>query len=394
MTDMAESESDVSTDVSALPMLSHSVSYTSIQKPPFVVSVIGSGNWGTTVAKIIAENTRENPLLFEQKVRMWVYEEEFEGSNLSDIINTEHVNKKYLPGIKLPDNLVAVPDLLEAVQYSNILIFNIPHQHLEKILSQLRGNIDPRARAISCLKGLRVNLDGVELLPDIIQDALGIHCGVLAGANLAQEVAEQRFSETTVGYPLPADYKPGDVDHTVLYTLFHRPYFHVHVIEDIAGISCAGALKNIIAISVGFVEGLEWGDNAKAAMLRRGLLEMIKFGRKFFPGCLVSSFTEESAGVADLFTTCTGGRNFKLAKIMAQTGKSAHEVEKEILNGQSAQGLITAKEIHELIKNKGCEEEFPLFETTYQILFHGVRIGILPYMLENKWSISKPNYSS
>jgi glycerol-3-phosphate dehydrogenase (NAD+) len=375
-------------------LLKHAVSYSSIQKPPFVVSVIGSGNWGTTVAKIIAENTRENPLLFEQEVRMWVYEEEFEGRKLSETINAEHINKKYLPGIRLPENLIAVPDLLETVKYANILIFNVPHQFLESILHKLKGNIAPKARAISCLKGLRVNKDGVELLPDLIHDALGIHCGVLAGANLAQEVAEQRFSETTIAYPLPDDYIPGDVDHTVLYTLFHRPYFHVHVIDDIAGVSCAGALKNIVAISVGFVEGLDWGDNAKAAILRRGLLEMIKFGRKFFPGCLVSSFTEESAGVADLFTTCTGGRNFKLAKIMAQTGKSAREVEKEILNGQSAQGLITAKEIHELIKNKGFEEEFPLFETTYQILFHGVRIGILPYMLENKWSITKPNYSS
>lgn len=371
-----------------------SVHYTNIQDSPFNVAIIGSGNWGTVVAKIIAENTRENPLLFEETTKMWVYEEEFEGEKLSEIINRDHINKKYLPGIKLPENLIAVPDLIEAVQDANIIIFNVPHQHLESIMAQLKGKINPKTRAISCLKGLRVTADSIELLSDLIQDSLGIHCGVLAGANLAQEVAEQRFSETTIAYPLPDDYVPGDVDPTVLYTLFHRPYFHVHVIEDIAGISVAGALKNIIAISVGFVEGLQWGDNAKAAIMRRGLLEMIKFGRKFFPDCKVSSFTEESAGVADLFTTCTGGRNFKLAKTMAQTGKSAHEVEKELLNGQSAQGLITAKEIHTVIKNRGFEEEFPLFETTYQILFHGVKIGILPYMLENKWSITKPNYSS
>lgn len=372
--------------------ISQSVSYGSIEKPPFTVTVIGSGNWGTTVAKVIAENTRENPLLFEPIVRMWVYEEEYEGENLTTTINTKHINSKYLPGIILPDNLVAEPDLLEAVKGSNILIFNIPHQFLETILQQLKGHVSPKTRAVSCLKGLRVSQNTVELLPDIIHEEIGIWTGCLAGANLAQEVAEQKFSETTIAYPLPPDYISGDVDATVLYTLFHRPYFHIHVIDDIAGVSIAGALKNIIAIGVGFVDGLNWGDNAKAAILRRGLLEMIKFGQIFFPASKVSSFTEESAGVADLFTTCTGGRNFKLAKTMAQTGKSAREVEIELLNGQSAQGLVTAKEIHELIKEKHYVDEFPLFETTYQILFHGVSIGILPYMLENKWSQSKQSF--
>jgi len=374
--------------------ISQSVSYTSIEKPPFIVTVIGSGNWGTTVAKVIAENTRENPLLFDPIVRMWVYEEEYQGEKLTHVINTKHINTKYLPGIKLPDNLIAEPDLLESVKNSNIIIFNVPHQFLEKILKQLKGNVNPKARAVSCLKGIRVSQEGVELLPDIIHEELGIWCGCLAGANLAQEVAEQKFSETTIAYPLPPDYIPGDVDATVLYTLFHRPYFHIHVIDDIAGVSIAGALKNIIAISVGFVDGLNWGDNAKAAILRRGLLEMIKFGQLFFPNSKVSSFTEESAGVADLFTTCTGGRNVKLAKTMAQTGQSAKEVEKNLLNGQSAQGLVTAKEIHELIKHKAYADEFPLFETTYQILFHGVSVGILPYMLENKWSQTKQNYQN
>lgn len=203
--------------------ISESVSYTSIEKPPFTVTVIGSGNWGTTVAKVIAENTRENPLLFEPVVRMWVYEEEYEGEKLTETINNKHINTKYLPGIVLPDNLIAEPDLLESVKGANILIFNVPHQFLERILQQLKGNVSPKARAVSCLKGLRVTNEGVELLPDIIRQELGVWCGCLAGANLAQEVAEQKFSETTIAYPLPPDYVPGDVDATVLYTLFHRP---------------------------------------------------------------------------------------------------------------------------------------------------------------------------
>ncbi len=122
-------------------------------KPPFTVTVIGSGNWGTTIAKIVAENCDENPLLFTNTVRMWVFEEVLEnGKNLTEVINETHINKKYvisfivlitftdrgsnynycfnryLPGIQLPKNLVAIPDLIRAVEGSNILIFNIPHQ--------------------------------------------------------------------------------------------------------------------------------------------------------------------------------------------------------------------------------------------------------------------------
>ncbi len=254
---------------------------------------------------------------------------------------------------------------------------------MSNVLKTLKGHVRPQARAISCLKGLDVSSKGCTLLTDYITKGLGIHCGQLSGANIAHEVAAQKFSETTIAYPLPKDYFSGDVDNMVIWRLFHRPYFHINVIDDIAGISIAGALKNVIAIAVGFVDGLEWGENAKAAIMRRGLLEMVKFGRTFFPGCTVGSFTEESAGIADLFTTCSGGRNVKIARAMAQTGKSAEQLEKELLNGQSAQGLVTAREVHEFLHTKGAEEDFPLLEATYQMLYNGVNVGLLPYMLEN-----------
>ena len=98
------------------------------------VTIIGSGNWGATIAKIIGNNVRKQPNKFEEKVQMWVYEEKVNGKNLSEIINEQHENIKYLPGIKLQDNIIANPSLVDSVKNSTILIFVLPHQFLGKKL--------------------------------------------------------------------------------------------------------------------------------------------------------------------------------------------------------------------------------------------------------------------
>ncbi|CCH59004.1 hypothetical protein TBLA_0B01610 [Henningerozyma blattae CBS 6284] len=359
------------------------LSITALQDP-YKVCVIGSGNWGTTIAKVVAENTNNYPQLFQSKVDMWVFQEQIDGRNLTDIINTQHENVKYLPNIKLPENLVANPSLLDAVNDADILVFNIPHQFLPRIVQQLKGNIKKTARAISCLKGFEVGKNGVQLLSDYITDQLDIQCGALSGANLAPEVALEHWSETTVAYNLPFDYRGEgkDVDHKVLKALFHRPYFHVSVIDDVAGVSIAGALKNVVALGCGFVEGLGWGNNASAAIQRVGLGEIIKFGQMFFPESKVETYYKESAGVADLITTCSGGRNVRVAKMMAETGESAEYCEKNLLNGQSAQGIITCKEVYEWLSTCDKLDEYPLFTAVYRIVYEGLPMKNLPDMIE------------
>ncbi|CUM66830.1 uncharacterized protein PRCAT00004514001 [Priceomyces carsonii] len=351
---------------------------------PFRVAVIGSGNWGTTIAKVLAENTSENPKVFEKDVRMWVFQEKIDGTNLTDIINNKHENVKYLPGVTLPSNLVAEPDIVKAAEGADLLVFNLPHQFLRTVCVKLKGHLKPTTRAISCLKGLEVTPQGCKLLSTYITENLGIQCGALSGANLAPEVARGKWSETTVAYPIPADFKGHgkDIDKSVLKTAFHRPYFHVNVIDDVAGVSVAGALKNIVALTAGFVEGLGWGDNAKAAVMRIGLLETIRFSTRFFPQSEASTFTTESAGVADLITTCSGGRNVKVGRHMAKTGDSGEAAEKELLNGQSCQGLITAKEVHELLATVNETDQYPLFEATYQIIYGSEKMENLPALLE------------
>lgn len=348
---------------------------------------------------------------------MWVYEEEVTvpeqsshydaGSSLcskpqklTHLINTLHENIKYLPEIPLPDNIRANASLEETVKDATILIFNLPHQFIAKICDSLRGNIVPFARGISCIKGVEVSDKGIDLFSESIGRKLGIYCGALSGANIATEVAKEKFSETTIAYEppamdsqrpspqaspkgsqtdltslddssaapkmraLPSDYPP--LSHKNMSMLFHRPYFHVQMVSDVAGVSLGGALKNIVALAAGFVDGLGWGDNAKAAVMRVGILEEVKFGKRFFADSVRGeTFTEESCGVADLITSCSGGRNFRCAKMSVERKMSIGEVEEKELNGQKLQGTSTAYEVNSFLKSKGMEDEFPLFTAVY-----------------------------
>lgn len=158
------------------------------------VAVIGSGNWGTTIAKVIAENIQDNPELFEQEVQMWVYEEEYQlpesskhydpGSSIStkpqkltQLINGLHENVKYLPGIPIPKIIVANPDVGSTVKDATILIFNLPHQFIARVCQSVKGHNLPYARGISCIKGVEVNEQGCSLFSDSISEKLGIYCG-------------------------------------------------------------------------------------------------------------------------------------------------------------------------------------------------------------------------
>ncbi|RPA79773.1 NAD-dependent glycerol-3-phosphate dehydrogenase [Ascobolus immersus RN42] len=370
------------------------------------VAIVGSGNWGSTIAKILAENTEAQSDVFQKEVKMWVYEEKFQlpdshpkydsskhskPSNLTELINELHENPKYLPGVALPEHIIATPDIKDCVADASILVFNIPHQFVPQICKQIEGQHLPYARAISCIKGVSVSEDGISLFSDSIGKRLGIYCGALSGANIASEVAQEKFSETTIGFsPDDSKLKPlpeglPKVDHELIQNLFHRPYFHVKMIDDVAGVSLGGALKNIIALATGFVDGLGWGDNAKAAIMRVGLLEMRKFGKMYFSNsCRTATFTEESCGIADLITSCSGGRNHRCAKLSIERGKSVDEIEQSELNGQKLQGTLTAKEVYEFLKKEGTTEEFPLMTAVYNILEGTVKPEELPDIIDPK----------
>lgn len=344
------------------------------------VTVVGSGNWGSVAAKLIASNTLKLGSFHEQ-VRMWVFEETLpSGEKLTDVINRTNENVKYLPGIKLGKNVVADPDLENAVKDANMLVFVTPHQFMEGICKRLVGKIKTDAEAISLVKGMEVKMEGPCLISSIISEQLGINCSVLMGANIANEIAVEKFSEATVGFKENLEIAEKWVK------LFSTPYFMVTAVQDVEGVELCGTLKNVVAIAAGFVDGLEMGNNTKAAIMRIGLREMRALSKLLFPSVKDSTFFE-SCGVADVITTCLGGRNRKVAEAFAKSGgkRSFDELEAEMLQGQKLQGVSTASEVYEVLSHRGWLELFPLFTTVHEIC-----TGHLPPSAIVEYSEQKP----
>lgn len=342
-----------------------------LQRGPLRVSLVGSGNWGTAVGKIVAANAKES-YIFQTDVRMWVFEEEFEGRKLTDWINNHHENKKYLPGFQLPPNLRAVPSLVDACKDADLLVFVMPHQFIEKTCHELKKAqlLPPHARAISLIKGIGVKNGRPVTLTHDIGEILDLPkpC-VLSGANVAGDVASEHFAEATIGHA------EGEAETAALWQLlFDRPHFKVNVLPDVDGVEVCGALKNVVALAGGMCEGMGQGTNTKAAILRLGVEEMKTFIMLFFGGLLADTLYD-SAGYADVITTVFGGRNARVATEFVRQGgkKDWNELEKEMLGGQKLQGPATLELVAQVIRENKVEHLFPLFMATHAVAFENAK---------------------
>jgi glycerol-3-phosphate dehydrogenase (NAD+) len=330
------------------------------------VTVVGSGNWGMAIARIIAGNTARHEC-FNDQLTLWMFEEEVEHKGkkrkLSELFNETKENVKYLPGITMQSHVKAEPDLKKAVMYADILIWVLPHQFVTRTVQSM-GTIKEGCVSVSLIKG-GLELEGgkLGLCSDLLRKLLGHEVAVLMGANVANEVAAGQFCEATLGLK--------DLAHQdVLVKMFDCETFRVRAVDDIPGVELCGALKNVVALGAGFCDGLDYGGNTKAALIRIGLQEMKLFIRYFYPDVKDSTFLE-SCGVADLITTCFGGRNRKCAEafVRARGTKPWDQIEKEMLGGQKLQGTLTAQEIWPVMQKHDLCDKLPLLTTIYKVAF-------------------------
>jgi len=163
----------------------------------------------------------------------------------------------------------------------------------------------------------------------------------------------------------------------VLHKLIQTDYFRVVVVGDKDTVEMCGALKNIVGCAAGFVDGLGMGDNTKAAVIRLGMMEMVRFAQEFYSHSAQLATFLESCGVADLITTCYGGRNRKVSEAFVKTGKTLEELEKEMLNGQRLQGPMTAHEVNTMLKLRGLEKKYPLFTAVHKICIQEIKPAAL-----------------
>lgn len=324
------------------------------------ITVIGSGNWGTAISKLIAENIKDKPD-FEDQLNMYTHEEIIDGKKLSHIINTENENIKYLPKIKLPKNLKSITDLKLCIENSDVIVFVLPHQFIEKTVHAISTfALKKDCFAVSLIKGITIdNNNQIILISEYIKRELNIDCGVLMGANIASQVAEGCISEGTLACS-------NDRQMRVFMNMFNCYTYRVSYVTDIVSVELCGTLKNIVSIAYGIACGLNYPSNTKVAILRNGFKEIINFCQMFFEGVRIETFFE-SSGIADLFVSALSGRNSKYGEMLVE-GMDISSVEKKI-NDQKLQGPSTAKDIFAFLEFKGKTCEFPFFTMVYRICY-------------------------
>ncbi|MFD3446116.1 NAD(P)H-dependent glycerol-3-phosphate dehydrogenase [Microbacteriaceae bacterium 4G12] len=311
------------------------------------ITVVGAGSWGTALAMVLADNGHE--------VRIW-------GNRADQLeeINERHENNRYLPGITLPHNIVGYESLEKAIEDVEHIVLVIPTKAYRDVLGKIKQLLSKPMTFIHASKGIepdtskRISEMIEEEIPaDLIRDVV-----VLSGPSHAEEVAlRQPTTITSASKNMQAAEEVQD--------LFMNSYFRVYTNPDIIGVELGGALKNIIALAAGMTDGLGFGDNAKAALMTRGLAEIGRLGRKMGANPLTFAGL---TGMGDLIVTCTSvhSRNWRAGNMLGK-GHSLDEVLESM--GMVVEGVRTTKAAYQLANKIGVE--MPITTALHEVLFNG-----------------------
>ncbi|MFH1387411.1 MAG: NAD(P)H-dependent glycerol-3-phosphate dehydrogenase [bacterium] len=295
------------------------------------VAVIGAGAWGATLAVLLAEKGNE--------VTLWAYE-----------------GATFLPAIPVPKDVSIVGDLSH-IKDAEIVYFVVPTQFIGGVAEQAKSFINPAAIVVSAAKGIEEK--SLKLPVEILEEKLGKReYAVISGPNLSSEIAKGLPAAAVVA----AKYK--NVAEKIQASLIQER-FRVYTNNDVVGVELGGALKNVVAIAAGVVDGLGLGDNAKAALLIRGIVEITRLGVSC--GAKPETFAGLS-GMGDLITTCASklSRNHFVGEELAKGKKLP-----DILKGMKdvAEGVATTRAARELAKKQGIE--MPITAQVYSLLYEG-----------------------
>ena len=311
-----------------------------------LTAVIGAGGWGTTLAQLLAQRGHD--------VTLWARSEEYAAE-----MRRTRLNSIYLPGINLHP-AISITNSVEALRDRHLYVFAVPSQTTRAVATLLAPTIaSPDAIYVSASKGIEKGT--ILRMTEVLAIALGVDSRqtlCLSGPSHAEEVARE----------VPTAVVIAGEDHalaTEVQGAFLLPFFRVYSSSDIIGVEVAGALKNVIAICAGIVDGAGFGDNTKAALMTRGLAEMRRLGIAL--GAEEHTFSG-LAGLGDLVVTCASrhSRNRFVGEEIGR-GRKLHDVLAEMK--MVAEGVTTTESASELAKLHRIE--MPIVEETYRILFEG-----------------------
>ena len=312
---------------------------------PRRLAVLGDGAWGTAIALLLSRQP-------DCEVRLWSAREEN-----GRILRDRRENVRLLPGIAIPPSIVLTLDEAEAVRDADMWISAIPIIHLRPTLTRFRGLCRADQPIVSLTKGIEIH--SFRRPTEIITEVLGSTLtAALSGPSHAEEVSR--------GMPTSVVVAAADSGLAVdVQRLFMNDRFRVYTSPDVIGVELAGALKNVVGIAAGIGDGLGFGDNAKSALMTRGIVEMARFGGAL--GADHATF-QGLAGIGDLITTCISphGRNRRVGERLGRGEKLA---DIQASTPMIAEGVTTARSVHARTRQMGLD--MPIMTVVYQVIDEG-----------------------
>jgi glycerol-3-phosphate dehydrogenase (NAD(P)+) len=314
---------------------------------PSEIGIIGAGGWGTALAKVLADKG--------ESVALWCH-----GADSFRQISEARENRTYLPDIKLPDNIRATQSLAEAVENKDLAICALPSHVVRPVLSEIAAKLAPATTLVCGTKGLEE--ESLKTMAELFIDIFGAgrkqRNAFLSGPTFAIEVAQQ----------LPAAVTVAAYDNTVAQSVqqvLSTRNLRVYTSSDVVGVQIGGVVKNVIAIAAGISDGLKLGQNARAALITRGLAEMTRLAVRMGADPLTLAGLP---GLGDLILTCAGdlSRNRAVGWQIA-AGKSLREITGS--TRMIAEGVRNTRSLHSLAKRLAVE--MPIVDQMYEVLYTG-----------------------